>query len=907
MNKNTILSIIAGCFIFGVVTLGYLSSGTAYSPREKVAQGVDGYSSYMKLLRANQITGTVSNDDVTEVMDQIKAMSTSRYKATWPLNWDFRGPDNVGGRTRCLVIDKDNPQILYTGGVSGSVFKSTNQGASWYPITNQSDNFGVVSMTQTNDGAIYYGTGENGIYITADGNESSFFNGMGLFKSTDGTTFTKVTTANAFGNIYVLTSHPTQNILFCGSQNGLRCSSDGGANWTLLRQGSCKDIKFSKNGTAIAYVGNSFWRATDVTNPSDYTQIKNLAANTRGGVAWSESDPNYCYLVLVGNASLNGTAYPGGALVGFYRSTDAGVTFTQEVGQISQFFAPFTSIGVQAQGNYNLAIGVHPRDKDRVFIGGVQLAEWSLADGPKIVGNTFNSPTNPFGVHADKHFITFDNTATDPIMYICSDGGVARTTNASLDRYRDISLNYTTTQFFGIAASTDNRVIGGTQDNNTLILSGQTFPRKNSFDLLGGDGFQCEISQYNPDIMFAENQYGGLNRSITGGSDMGSMWDNRIAASFQTANNPNANITRNFDNPLTLWEDPAVVERIKTSGVQDGDDTLVNSRLFFVMNNGIWMCTDATGSSFDPGKPKGRGSVRWFRVSERTGIHFITTSKDGNSLFATSTGGKIYRIDNLLTTNFDTAAIPGYADIAPELVTTDITGNLSAFNRTITSLAIDNANPDRAVITLGNYGNTNYIYVTNNLTSSSPTWTSIQGALPRFPIYHALISLDDPDVIVLGTEFGVWATNNGLAATPTWSENITGVNADLPLPRVPVFEVIQIKEKPWKGVKIYAGTHGMGIWESTSLTAGIKRDNTSTKPAINAYPNPANNSLTLKTEIVGAYTLNVYSITGQLITTQKGTNNGVIKLDTDTFNNGNYFVEVFGNNTKAVTKIIVQH
>ena len=905
MNKNTILSIIAGCFAFGAVTLGYLSLETSYSPREKVTQGIDGYSSYMKLLRANQVTGKVANEDVTEVMDQIKALNSSKYKTSWPLNWDFRGPDNVGGRTRCLVIDKDNPQILYSGGVSGSVFKSVNQGDTWYPITNKSDNFGVISMAQSSDGALYYGTGENGIYINVDGTESSSFNGMGMYKSTDGSTFTKVTSANTFGNIFVLASHPTENMLFCGSQNGLRYSADGGSTWVLIRGGSCKDIQFNKNGTIIAYIGNAFWRATDATNKDDYSLVTGITPNTRGGVAWSQSDPNYCYLVVVGQASLNGTSY-NSALKGLYRSTDAGVTFTQEVGQISQFFAPFTSIGVQSQGTYNLAIGVHPRDKDRVFIGGVQLAEWTLSEGPKIVGNTFNSPTNPFGVHSDKHLITFDNTGTDPIMYICNDGGIARTTNAELDRYRDISLNYTTTQFFGIAASIDNRVIVGTQDNNTLILSGETFPRKNSFDILGGDGFQCEISQYDPNIMFAENQYGGLYRSITGGSDMSSMWDNRIEASLKSGTNSIGN-TSYFDNPLTLWEDPTVTDRIKRTGAIDGDDTLVNSRLFFAIDNGIWMCTDANGKAFDPGKPKGRGSIRWFRVSDKRGIHFMTTSKDGNSLFATTSGGKIYRIDNLISANFDTTVVKKYDDIAAELVQTEITGNLSAFNRTITSLAVDNANADRAVISLGNYGNTNYVYVTSNLSASYPTWTSIQGALPKFPVYHALISEDDPNVIILGTEFGVWATNNGSSATPTWSENITGVKSDMPMPRVPVFEVIQIKSKPWSGVKIYAATHGMGIWESNSLTAGIKSDNTSTKPTIKAYPNPANNLITINTEIVGAYTLNVYSMTGQVVTSQKGTNSGTIKLGTENLNNGNYFIEVIGNKAKAVSKIIVQH
>ena len=145
--------------------------------------------------------------------------------------------------------------------------------------------------------------------------------------------------------------------------------------------------------------------------------------------------------------------------------------------------------------------------------------------------------------------------------------------------------------------------------------------------------------------------------------------------------------------------------------------------------------------------------------------------------------------------HYDEKFYEKYDDIAAELVQTEITSNLSVFNRTITSLAIDDANSDRAVISLGNYGNTNYVYITNNLSAASPTWTSIQGALPKFPVYHALISEDDPNVIILGTEFGVWATNNGSAATPTWTENVTGVKTDMPMPRVPVFEIIQIKSK----------------------------------------------------------------------------------------------------------------
>ena len=76
-----------------------------------------------------------------------------------------------------------------------------------------------------------------------------------------------------------------------------------------------------------------------------------------------------------------------------------------------------------------------------------------------------------FGIHADKHNIVFDTMANPIIMYISSDGGVTKTTNASLTRYAAINNGYSTTQFYNVAGSADGKIIiGGTQDNNTLLI-----------------------------------------------------------------------------------------------------------------------------------------------------------------------------------------------------------------------------------------------------------------------------------------------------------------------------------------------------------------------------------------------------------------------------------------------------
>ncbi|PCJ66073.1 MAG: hypothetical protein COA58_08340 [Bacteroidetes bacterium] len=903
MNKKTLLSIFTLCLITGTIVLNLSHNDKSYSPRVKLTQAINGYADYLQSLKANQITGVIAHDDVVNAVAQIKGQSNNKFKANWPINWEFRGPDNVGGRTRCLVIDKDNPSLLYTGGVSGSVFKSENGGGSWYPINLGDDNFGVVSMAQTTDGDLYYGTGENGLLlINSSGRENSGFDGMGIYKSTDGETFTSVAGTASFGNILVLRAHPSQNILFAGSTTGLRYSDDGGDSWTVLRGGSCRDIAISKTGTVMAYVGNSVYRSTDPTTSTSYERVTDIPTSSRAATAWSESDPNFCYIVTVGSASLDGQAYSG-SLTGLYKSDDAGITFIKEVGQISQFFAPFTNIGIQGQGEYDMAIAVHPRNENRVFIGGVGFAEWTLENGPRMVGNTFNSPQNPFGLHSDKHYITFDNSGTDPIMYVCSDGGVARTTDEDLSRYKDLSTGLISTQFFAVDADLNGRIIGGTQDNNTILITGESYPRNPGIDILGGDGFECAFSEFNTDILFGESQYGNLRRSVTSGSSMGSIWDNRITASFQSNSRP----TGYFNNPLCLWEDPLIVDSVKLRGPVEGEDTLIDSRLYYAMDDGIWMCQNALSAPFEPNVNKD-GSIRWFRISSLTNVHYIETTVDGSSLFIGTNSGRVYRIDSLLTTQFDTISLPAYNQIAANLNQTNITGNMSISGRVVTSIAIDESNASRLVISLGNYGNTNYVYTTNDALVASPTWNSIHGTLPDFPVYHALISVDDPDIIILGTEFGVWATNNGTSTNPTWGEALDGIDTDRPMPRVPVFDITQVENKTWSGPRIYAGTHGMGVWESKSLLTGVpKLTKNETTVYISAYPNPANNFVNIDTDVKGKYMLKVYGINGQIIHSQEGTNIGLIKIATDRFNNGNYFVEVIGDGTKAVSKIIVQH
>ena len=154
-----------------------------YQPRESQSStptGIAGYMEYINSMRANEITGEVTLADIQKAENELKALSTNKTNS---ITWESRGPDNKGGRTRALVIDKDNSSILYSGSVGGGLFKSLNGGATWNYIGDPQHNQSIVSITQTSTGDLYVGTGElfQG-YYGGGSTSSPQFAGKGVLK-----------------------------------------------------------------------------------------------------------------------------------------------------------------------------------------------------------------------------------------------------------------------------------------------------------------------------------------------------------------------------------------------------------------------------------------------------------------------------------------------------------------------------------------------------------------------------------------------------------------------------------------------------------------------------------------------------------------------------------------------------
>src|SRR5262249_59425697 len=106
-----------------------------------------------------------------------------------PLGWVERGPFNLAGRSRTLAIDPRDTRVLWSGGVSGGLWKSTDRGLTWTTVSDWWTSLSIASLTidPNNPNVMYVGTGE-GFYNdnVARGVNRSAIRGAGVFTPTDG-------------------------------------------------------------------------------------------------------------------------------------------------------------------------------------------------------------------------------------------------------------------------------------------------------------------------------------------------------------------------------------------------------------------------------------------------------------------------------------------------------------------------------------------------------------------------------------------------------------------------------------------------------------------------------------------------------------------------------------------------
>ena len=430
------------------------------------------------------------------------------------LSFRMVGPALTSGRVADIAVHPTNKDLWYIAAASGGVWLTKNHGITFQPIFDGygSYSIGCVELSPSNPNTVWVGTGENN-------NQRSISYGDGIYKSLDGgKSFTNMGLKQSehIGSIVI---HPTnEQVLWVaaygplwskGGERGVYKSVDGGKTW--------KRTLFISDDTGVAEV------VIDPSNPDilyasahqrrrhEWTYIgggpeSTLYKSTDGGETWREiasglpksdmgriglavspADPNWVYAIVEGRYDKGGV----------YLSTNKGESWNKQG-------------GFSTSGNYYQEIFCDPLNKRKVFAMDTYMHHTEDA------GVTFK-PTGESHKHVDNHVIWIDPSNTDHWLVGC-DGGVYETySHAKEWRFFD---NLPITQFYKVTTDNDYpfyNIYGGTQDNNSMGgPSGTTnvsgILNTDWFITNGGDGFESATDWSNPNITYAQAQYGWLVR-----------------------------------------------------------------------------------------------------------------------------------------------------------------------------------------------------------------------------------------------------------------------------------------------------------------------------------------------------------------------------------------------------------
>ncbi len=242
--KSKLLPISLFTLILGIATI-ILATGLTEEPEIPVQNGDSAKnhaSEYFNKIRQNQITHSVDAIDELNAMEASNALALKSGNTT-TLNWQDMGPDNSPGTIRALLFDNQNSESLILAGVTGGIWRTVNQGATWTKLNQANQNLKVTCMVQDNEGSIYVGTG-NGFCMDDPDLFYSGIVGEGIFKSTDQDNFTLLeqtkpipTESNDtvdFAYTYDLAFDNANNRIYSATNTGLWFSDDKGTTWNKV-------------------------------------------------------------------------------------------------------------------------------------------------------------------------------------------------------------------------------------------------------------------------------------------------------------------------------------------------------------------------------------------------------------------------------------------------------------------------------------------------------------------------------------------------------------------------------------------------------------------------------------------------------------------------------------------------
>lgn len=624
-------------------------------------------------------------------------------------DWQFMGPTNIGGRITDIEVPHDDTSTIYLGAATGGILKSTDNGLSWENIFANAEviSIGDLAIDPNNSNVLYAGTGE--------ANASSFsFLGNGIYKSTDaGANWMHIGLPNSayIGRIIVDYQNSSRiYVAACGNlftpnpDRGIYRSDDGGITWNrkLFVTDSTSGIDIVQHPTNPSIIYAAMWeRSRGLNYRHSFGYSSGIYKSTDGGDTWLKLQngfpADYPYgrigiCIAPSNPEMLYAFCDGEYTVDVFRSNNAGASWTHVNDAALQ--------GMNSNfGWYFGQVRVDPVNANRLYVMGIDMYRSDNAGSSWIhLAGYFNFDE----IHVDHHAMFIDPISGRILQG--NDGGlyVSYTHGNSWRKINNLPL----TQFYDIEIDQQNpeRLYGGTQDNNTIrTLTGATDDWQ---AILGGDGFYSIVDYTDPDIIYAEYQWGELNKSTNGGYS----WTSMVSQMTEDRKN---------------WSAPVVMDP-------------KNHFVLYFGTYRVWKTTNA-GYGWVPISPdlsNGPDGSTWHTVST-----LAISPINSNIVIAGTDDGKVHISKN---------AGGSWTDISYGLP-----------NRTITRVAADPFDESVIYVTLSGFRWDEAVAHVYRSPDQGNTWIDISGNLPDLPVN--VIALDPvlQDHIFVGTDAGVYCTANG--------------------------------------------------------------------------------------------------------------------------------------------------
>ena len=384
------------------------------------------------------------------------------------------------GRINCVTPHPNDSNIVFAGAPSGGIWKSTDGGLTYIPLSDELPQIGVSSI------AIDYND-PNIMYIATGDDDAGDSYSVGIWKSVDGGDSwnpTGLNPSNSPSSIYEIEMHSgNPEIMWAATNGGLYKTVDGGQNWNLTQNGAFQGVKQKPNNsnTVYAITASEFYKSTNGGDSFSLSGTGLYSESARLVLDVTPANENLVYVV----ASTSNYSFEG-----VYRSSDSGNNFIK--------MANTVNIYQSSQAWFDLALAVSDTNENELYVGVLNI--WKSSDG----GDSFTQLNN-WGVrdeaytHADIHFLKFYNNE----LYVGSDGGFFKS-NDQGSTFNDLTGNMAIGQFYRVSVSkqTSNKVAGGTQDNGGFAF----FNDWNNYH--GGDGMESVIDPNNDNLLYGFMQSG---------------------------------------------------------------------------------------------------------------------------------------------------------------------------------------------------------------------------------------------------------------------------------------------------------------------------------------------------------------------------------------------------------------